>query len=266
MAKKRVRTNAMTSREVRRFQDDFIARIMPQSHFHVAMNHLANTCVAVKDTAGRFVWVSDNLTHRLGFTDPAELVGLDDFAISPPRLATAYRRDDEIVMSSGQPLLGRIELVFNDTGMLDWYVTNKLPLRDGHGRCIGLILTIQEYPGAQHLPALDGELRPVIDHIFAHLGEALQMSQLASLAGVSSRQLERRFRNVAGLSPKDFIMRARIEEACRRLREGNTSIGQIALDLGFYDQSAFTRLFRRHLGTTPSEFRRTCCRTAVRLT
>ncbi|MCE5302774.1 MAG: helix-turn-helix transcriptional regulator [Planctomycetaceae bacterium] len=92
------------------------------------------------------------------------------------------------------------------------------------------------------------------------------MSQLASLAGVSSRQLERRFRNVAGLSPKDFIMRARIEEACRRLREGNTSIGQIALDLGFYDQSAFTRLFRRHLGTTPSEFRRTCCRTAVRLT
>jgi AraC-like DNA-binding protein len=153
------------------------------------------------------------------------------------------------------PLLGRVELVFNERGMLDWNVTNKLPLCDARGKVIGLIATIQKYPDMQHLPVFGGELRPVVEHIFAHLGEPLHVAQLAEIAGVSCRQIERRFRNATGMSPTDFIIRARLDEACRRLRERAQPIGRIALDLGFYDQSAFTRLFRRYLGTTPSDFR-----------
>ena len=206
------------------------------------------------------MWVSDNLARRFGFANPAEMVGLDDEAINPPQLVKMYRRDDLEVMRSGRPLLGRIELCFNERGMLDWNVTNKLPLCDAGGKVIGLIATIQEYPGMQRLPVFGGELRPVIEYIFAHLGQPLHVSQLAAIAGVSCRQIERRFRNATGMSPTDFIIRARLDEACRRLREGSESIGRIALDLGFYDQSAFTRLFRRYLGTTPSQFRQTRCR------
>ena len=250
----------MTPREARKFQDEFIARIAPAGHFHIALNHLGNTRVVVKDAAGRFVWVSDNLARRFGFANPAEMVGLDDEAINPPQLVKMYRRDDLEVMRTGRPLLGRIELCFNERGMLDWNVTNKLPLCDAGGKVIGLIATIQEYPGMQRLPVFGGELRPVIEYIFAHLGQPLHVAQLAAIAGVSCRQIERRFRNATGMNPTDFIIRARLDEACRRLREGSESIGRIAFDLGFYDQSAFTRLFRRYLGTTPSQFRQTRCR------
>lgn len=258
MARKTPTKTAVTPGDARRFQNDFIRRIAPDSHFHIALNHLSNTCVVVKDAEGRFVWVSDTLARRCGFADGSEMVGIDDLAISPPRLVKMYRRDDLEVIRSGRPLLGLIELAFNDRGMLDWSVTNKLPLRDVDGNVIGLILTIQEYSGMRQLPALGGELRDVVEYIFAHLAESIHVSQLATLVGVSSRQIERRFRNATGMSPTDFITRARLDEACRRLRDGSDSIGRIALDLGFYDQSAFTRLFRRYLGTTPSEFRQTC--------
>jgi AraC-like DNA-binding protein len=262
VAEKRPPKSAAAPCDPQQFQAAFIASIAPESHFQVALNHLGNTCVVVKDASLHLVWVSDNLARRCGFADPSEMVGIDDFAFNPRRLAKLYRRDDREVLRTGQPLLGRVELVFNERGMLDWNVTNKLPLRDRDAKIIGLIGTIQEYPGVQHLPFFGGDLRAVIEYIFSHLGECLQVSQLAAIAGVSCRQLERRFRNAAGMSPTDFIIRARLDEACRRLRDGGASIGKIALDLGFYDQSAFTRLFRRHLGTTPSEFRQTRCRGA----
>ena len=103
-----------------------------------------------------------------------------------------YRRDNLEVMRTGRPLLGRIELCFNERGMLDWNVTNKLPLCDAGGKVIGLIATIQEYPGMQRLPVFGGELRPVIEYIFANLGQSLHVSQLAAIAGHGDRQIARR--------------------------------------------------------------------------
>lgn len=255
-------TRKQSSQDVRRgvepgrFQRDFIANIAPESHFHLALNHLSNTRVVVKDAAGRFVWVSDNVPRRHGFNHPEDMVGLDDRDINPPQLVNIYRRDDRNVMQSGQPLLGRVELAFDEQGMLNWHVTNKLPLRNRDGEVIGLIATIQDYPGVQPMPAFGSELQSVVDYVFAHVTEPLQVSHLAALAGVSCRQLERRFRNAMGVSPTDFIIRARLDEACRRLRTSGDSIGRIAIDLQFYDQSAFTRLFRKHLGIRPSEFRK----------
>jgi AraC-like DNA-binding protein len=256
LAKKQTAQTALTPRAARTFQNRFIARISPESHFHVALNHLDNVSVVVKDAAGRFVWANDSLARRFGYPDATAMVGLDDLAINPPRLVKMYRRDDLEVMQSGRPLLGRVELVVGEHGMLDWNVTNKLPLRDARGKVIGLIAIIQAYHDVLRLPVFGDELRPIVEHIFAHLGEPLQMSQLAAIAGVSYRQVERRFRNATGMSPTDFLIRARLDEACRRLLDRSDSIGGIALDLGFYDQSAFTRQFRRCLGITPNEFRR----------
>jgi transcriptional regulator GlxA family with amidase domain len=96
----------------------------------------------------------------------------------------------------------------------------------------------------------------VLHHIRTHLSEPLRVSALARLAGVSARQLERRFRQFTRLSPTEFIVRARLVEACRLLSETGNPIGSIALDLGFYDQSAFNKLFRKHLGMSPREYRR----------
>lgn len=238
-----------------KFQTDFIARIAPESHFHIALNHLANTRVVVKNAAGRFVWVSDNMPGRHGFASAADMVGVDDSAFNPPRLVKAYRRDDLQVLRTGQPLLEKVELAFDERGILTWCVTNKHPLRDRRGKVIGLVITLQDYSGSQGLPIFDDDVRAVVEYVLAHLGQRLSVPELAVKAGVSARQLERRFRGATGTSPTGFILRARLGEACRRLRASNEPIHSIAIDVGFYDQSAFTRLFHKHLGVTPSQFR-----------
>ncbi len=51
-------------------------------------------------------------------------------------------------------------------------------------------------------------------------------------------------------------MKCRIREACARLRTGRHSVARVAFDLGFCDQSNFTRHFRRHTGVTPTAYLR----------
>ncbi|MCB1078244.1 MAG: helix-turn-helix transcriptional regulator, partial [Verrucomicrobiae bacterium] len=59
-----------------------------------------------------------------------------------------------------------------------------------------------------------------------------------------------------GVSPQTFLIKTRVQAACEALRNTGTPIGDIALDLGFYDQSSFTGHFRHHMGVTPLRYRR----------
>ncbi len=257
MARKSRKPVTWTSQAKREYQREFLADVMAGECLSLVLGSLGNTRTVIKDAAGRFVWVSDNVPRHHGLASADEMVGLNDDDINPPRLAKKYRTDDLCVLRSGAPLLGRVELAFDERGMLNWYVTNKIPLRNGTGKIVGLVATIQEYAGIRNLPMFGVELRPIVEFICGHLSEPLNMPKLAALAGVSARQVERRFRNAIGMSPTQFLIRVRLDEACRRLRATNEPLSTIATDLGFYDQCAFTRLFRRHLGVPPGEYRLT---------
>ncbi|WCT79440.1 helix-turn-helix transcriptional regulator [Novosphingobium humi] len=81
---------------------------------------------------------------------------------------------------------------------------------------------------------------------------------VADRIGVSMRQLQRAFLP-DGISPRQFIVNARLDEAARKIalcgdREP-TRIIDIALDVGFNDVSHFSRTFRRRFGCSPSRFR-----------
>ena len=57
---------------------------------------------------------------------------------------------------------------------------------------------------------------------------------------LSHRQLNRRFKEVTGLTPEQFSVQVRIEKACKLLKESSRSLIDIGYELGFCDQSAFT--------------------------
>ncbi|TGD75151.1 helix-turn-helix domain-containing protein [Mangrovimicrobium sediminis] len=88
-----------------------------------------------------------------------------------------------------------------------------------------------------------------------NLGRAISIGELAERFGVSSRTLNRRFRQATGHSPQQWLQRLRVSEARDLLRRSNLPISDIAWQLGFQDVSHFGKLFRAQAGITPGRYR-----------
>ena len=94
------------------------------------------------------------------------------------------------------------------------------------------------------------------DYIHAHFAEEITISRLASLTGWSTFHLIRAFHEATGIPPHAYQNTLRVAQAQEQLRNGE-SIADAAVSCGFYDQSHMNRLFRRMLGATPGQYRRT---------
>ncbi len=94
----------------------------------------------------------------------------------------------------------------------------------------------------------------VRDYCHAHLAEKIVLEQLAALCGLSRYQFLRRFEKTTGVTPHAWLTRLRLEHACRLMRHSNSSIAEVASDVGFYDQSHFNRAFRQAYGVPPSRY------------
>lgn len=95
-----------------------------------------------------------------------------------------------------------------------------------------------------------------IAYIHGHFTERLRISTIAALVHISSRHLNRIFHETVRMSAKEYIVRTRVRYAKLDLKQTDKSIHQIAVDCGFYDQSVFTKFFRRTVGKTPLVYRR----------
>ena len=70
-------------------------------------------------------------------------------------------------------------------------------------------------------------------------------------------QLDRRVRKVFGLTPKQYVLRVKVDRAMELLATTHASISEVAVNSGFYDQSDFSKRFARITGRTPLQFRET---------
>jgi AraC family transcriptional regulator len=86
--------------------------------------------------------------------------------------------------------------------------------------------------------------------------EPLRMRDLAREAGVHPVHLARVFRKIEKRTPVEYQQRLQVRAVCELLRDPDWPLAIIAAECGFADQSHFTRIFRRMMGTTPAQFRR----------
>lgn len=89
----------------------------------------------------------------------------------------------------------------------------------------------------------------------ARVGDSVGLSELAAAVGVNAAHLARAFRARYGISVGEYGRRVRLDWAVAEMIGDDRPIAEIATEAGFADQSHFTRLFRRHVGTTPARFR-----------
>lgn len=90
-----------------------------------------------KDAASRFLRVSKSKALRSGLSDAAEAVGKSDFDFFKPEDAQAAFADEQEIMRSERPIVGKEEMHVWPDGRTSWVATSKLPLRDEQGRVIG---------------------------------------------------------------------------------------------------------------------------------
>ncbi len=244
-----------TSRPARlKKRDDWLRSADPGFLFNRLFDLIPGISFFAKNRRGEMMFASRNIVDRYHFRNEIDIVGLTDFDLSPPDMARAHVVDDEQIYSSGQPILNRIELGFDDAGVPDWFVVNKLPIRSSDGTIIGVMGFYHSYQGREQThPHYD--VAKAVNYVRQHYEEPLNITELARLSGLSVRQLQRKFKFAFATGPHEFLTKTRLLAACRLLRESELSAGEIAGKCGFSDQSSFTKHFRAHIGQTPRAYR-----------
>lgn len=96
----------------------------------------------------------------------------------------------------------------------------------------------------------------VVDHLHARVAGEVRLDELSRVAGVHPAHLARVFRSRHGCSVGEYVRRLRVDLAARELTASDRPIADIALALGFADQSHFSRVFARWIGKSPGRYRR----------
>jgi transcriptional regulator GlxA family with amidase domain len=107
-----------------------------------------------------------------------------------------------------------------------------------------------------HPPTPQGSvLEPVLRWMEDNAGRDLTLGDIATHAGMSTRTLNRRFREQTGTTPLQWLHRARIREAQYLLEATGHPVDRIATQVGFGSPTAFRDRFKRVVGTSPHAYR-----------
>ena len=130
-------------------------------------------------------------------------------------------------------------------GVADQFVHERIRDRHDHQR-----ISLPARLGVHH-----PKLLAVIDLMEANLEEPLGRADLASSAGLSTRQLERLFRKYLNRSPARYYLELRLNRARLLLLQTNMSVIDVALACGFVSASHFSKCYRDYFGRTPRKER-----------
>lgn len=246
------------------------ARAIEERLFRESFSHAWNIAAAPSDDSGPALLLAVDKDQRVIGADRA---ARSAFALNDKRLAdgvqlsSLFDRDSAIIRhNNGQDIPAR--LVEAD-GAREWRAVVTPPASGpGELRILGnsalhsrpRISMLGNIPITESLPSNRGGLPPRLTHqireyIDSHLSENISLDKMAEMAGLSVFHFARAFRQSFGTPPHSYLLRRRIERAHHLLKRTELALSEIALSIGFFDQSHFARHFRRLTGVTPSAAR-----------
>ena len=100
-------------------------------------------------------------------------------------------------------------------------------------------------------------IQPAVEYLSAHFAEnELSVSGLAEMCGISEVYFRRIFSEYYGISPKEYVIRMRLEYAKELLLSGQLSVGETAELCGYAEPCHFSREFHKRVGCSPAEYKR----------
>ena len=121
------------------------------------------------------------------------------------------------------------------------------------------MLILPSLGGAGGGPSPEDEafMRRIMDFVEKNISNAdVNIGDMAEAAAVSRSGLQRKIKQMMGVTPLDFLREARIKRACQLLENSNKSISDIAYECGFSDPKYFSRSFKTSTGKSPSDYRK----------
>jgi transcriptional regulator GlxA family with amidase domain len=141
--------------------------------------------------------------------------------------------------------------------LLEIYCSRKVAVRAAKVFSIDLDRNRQTYFGT-FTPAEDhGDslVKQAQEEIRKHFSTANTIEELITDVPASRRNLVRRFKQVTGITPIEYLQKTRIEAAKQMLEQSRYSILEVMLESGYNDLKTFRTLFKKNVGMTPKMYR-----------
>jgi AraC-like DNA-binding protein len=210
--------------------------------------------VCVKDHHGKYIGANAAFVDRTSKRTMREVLGKRAGDLFAGHLARSYEAQDRSVLLTEVAVRNQLEVITDRRRQPGWYLTTKVLDRNDRNE-VQIIVVSSVAAFSKRGSAQGGNLRRAVDYAHAHFDEPLRVTDLARIAKLSTDQFERATRSVLGVSPKQFVLRLRIDAAATQLVSTDDPLGDIAVTCGFYDQPQFTRQFKTATGLTPGAYR-----------
>ena len=205
----------------------------------------------------------DIICFDFDYPGPSELALLQKIKLlypSAPILMLTENHSTELVIWALRSRVWDCLLKPVSGGEIGRRLNLMLPVLDGNNsQCPRNVFM----PGRGGLkPSIDTGASPedktckVLPYLAAHFHEKVVLSDVARICNMGACEFSRTFRREQGMTFRDYLVRLRVEAAAAILRNTNSSVLDVACSVGVNDPSQFSRLFRRHMGVTPTAYRK----------
>ena len=125
-----------------------------------------------------------------------------------------------------------------------------------HNRLEEILIRAREHLSLPEGKVMDSRIQNACDYIQAHLADKFNVDDVARACNLSPSRIAHLFKETMGVSLKSWSNSLRLQQARRKLLSSDDSIGEIARQVGYEDPTQFTKYFRKNLGCSPREFRK----------
>ncbi|MGL6045131.1 MAG: helix-turn-helix domain-containing protein [Vogesella sp.] len=173
------------------------------------------------------------------------------FSLPPAQLAALLPQAENRFFAT--PLLARPDLYAGFARLHTWLEQPATDPLQAEEEALRLLATLFSLPGQPHSLSTP-QLQQLRDYLMAQLDARHTLEDLATQLGLSRFAFLRQFKQRTGITPYAWLKRLRLEQGKKLLASG-LPVSEVALAVGFFDQSHFHHGFRLAYGLTPAQFR-----------